>query len=746
MSVKSSIRFRWMLAPTLLLAFALSACDQRSERVDRARTVIDGAIEQALGETPPPDAMESVAVEDRAFAGTVMAEEVFTTAAIPPARFAVGSIIAKPRDVPPLPSPEEALLMQAPEVADELDIEPQTEGRAFDDNTVLRSPPVATRGVLETGRDSEDGAATDDARSAAREMERAETVIKGSQSELRSLRQRLERRRLEVQERVGGLPDVSLDEATLPEARIKLAKRALPSPQTIERQVDARSKMLDVIAEFGLSGQVELNRTGQMVVQIGDAGADPTQFVEGRVARQAGPDIATDGELVCPDRPDPALIQEDKALATQCVLERLAASGEYEYVEKDFIFDHQFVRRPPATPVSTVTKPDDPLWTLQWHFQNNGSEPGTTPGGAGFLDFWTRQGTQGSSDVVVAVVDTGLDLSHPDIRDSLNVAPGWDMVSDPSMGNDGDGRDPDPDDPGDLCDPTDPFAEDSFHGTHVAGTIGANLSNNSSGVAGGAWTVTVVPVRALGKCGGRLTDINDAIRWAGGLVPAFDSQGSEIWNENPADIINLSIGLFEFCPASLQEAINAVTERGVVVVSAAGNARVPTEFYAPGGCQNVVTVAAGDARGVITPYSNYGSEVDVLAPGGDLTRDDNGDGRPDGVLSTKRASGCADPVTGESVDTCNYAFEQGTSMAAPHVSAALALMKSKDPSLFGTELRDRLLASLDPRTGTQCAGRCDLYQGFPELPDQPGQCARPCGGGLLNLANLVFSSEEGSDD
>ncbi|MEL6311561.1 MAG: S8 family serine peptidase, partial [Pseudomonadota bacterium] len=221
----------------------------------------------------------------------------------------------------------------------------------------------------------------------------------------------------------------------------------------------------------------------------------------------------------------------------------------------------------------TVLKPNDPLWTLQWHFQNNGSDPGTTPGGAGFLDFWTRQGTQGSADVVVAVVDTGLDLSHPDIEDSLNLAPGWDMVSDPSMGNDGDGRDPDPNDPGDLCDPNDPFAEDSYHGTHVAGTIGANLSNNRSGVAGGAWNVTVVPVRALGRCGGRLTDINDAIRWAGGLVPSFDTQGNEIWNENPADIINLSIGLFEFCPASLQEAINAVTERGVVVVSAAGNAR-----------------------------------------------------------------------------------------------------------------------------------------------------------------------------
>ena len=157
-------------------------------------------------------------------------------------------------------------------------------------------------------------------------------------------------------------------------------------------------------------------------------------------------------------------------------------------------------------------------------------------------------------------------------------------------------------------------------------------------------------------------------------------------------------------------------------------------------------MAAGDARGQITPYSNYGNEVDLLAPGGDLTRDDNGDGRPDGVLSTKRATGCADPVTGDSVASCNYAFEQGTSMAAPHVSAALALLKSKEPELLGSALETRLLSSLDLRAPGQCSGRCDLYQGFPELPDAPGQCARPCGGGLLNLANFGVSGDEGEDD
>ncbi|MEM0986993.1 MAG: S8 family serine peptidase [Pseudomonadota bacterium] len=716
-----------------IAGLVLSACDQRNERVDRARSAVEGAVEQILGQTPPPAPIELVPVEDRAFAGAEMQDPVITTADLPPARFVVGSIIAKPKDLPPLPSPEDALLMQAPEVADELAID--TEEADIPQRSLPLVPDENAIDLTDQGL----------SRSYSNRLERA--VIEDGQSELRSLQKKLEQRRAEIEERVGGLPDISLSEDALPKARIKLAKRALPLPGTADRQVTARAYMLDVMDDFGLSGQVSLDRTGQMVMQIGDDGADPTQFVEGsETPADINSQIMVDRKIDCPDRPNMAEVRMDKALATECVVKTLRASGEFEYVEKDFVFEHQFVRRPPETPVPTVVAPNDPLWTLQWHFRNNGDGATETAGGASFEDFWTRQGTQGSPDVVVAVVDTGLDLDHPDIMGSVNVMPGWDMVSDPRMGNDGDGRDPDPDDPGDLCDPNDPFAEDSFHGTHVAGTIGANVSNNRSGVAGGAWQVGVVPVRALGKCGGRLTDINDAIRWAGGLVPSFDAQGNEIWNENPADIINLSIGLFEFCPASLQDAINAVTERGVVVVSAAGNARVPTEFYAPGGCQNVLTVAAGDARGVITPYSNYGTEVDILAPGGDLTRDDNGDGRPDGVLSTKRAQGCADPVTGEAVESCNYAFEQGTSMAAPHVSAALALIKSKDPDLIGTDLSDKLLASVDPREALQCAGRCDVYQGFPEIPNQPGQCARPCGQGLLNLANLEFSGDDTSDE
>lgn len=695
----------------LAAAITIAACDRTEERIENAKTVTEAAIEQVTGggETPPEGTdMKSVPLEARAFAGSIQTEPlVVNTESASRSRFAIGSIIAKPRDLPDLPTPTEALVMQRPELAQELAVESET--------IVRESPPGAT----------------------------AEGSVEAPVREAdRTLREAIQAR---PELRVDRPGELAIPRA-LPPDQMRLARRAVVTERSIQVQTDARARMLDKMTEFGLSGQVELTRTGEMVVQIGSDGADPTQFrdlparqipelftAEG-ATRPGLPRMALNARMACPDNPDRAQMRANPVLATECMVKELEASGEFEYVEKDFIFDHQFLRRPNEPPVEVAVTPDDPLWELQWHFFNNGDGEGESPGGSGFVDFWTEASTTGTRDVVVAVVDTGLDMDHPDIVASMNVAPGWDMVSDPAMGNDGDGRDSDADDPGDLCDPTVPFAEDSYHGTHVAGTIGAAVSDNGTGVAGGAWNVTVVPVRALGKCGGRLTDINDAIRWAGGLVPAYDEEGNEVWNDNPADIINLSIGLFEFCPASLQDAINAVTERGAVVVSAAGNARVDTQYYSPGGCENVVSVAAGDARGHIAPYSNYGDGVDVLAPGGDLSRDDNGDGRPDGVLSTRLASNCFDPVSGDPVDTCYYAFEQGTSMAAPHVSAALALLKSREPDLIGATLSDRLMSVLSPRAVEQCASPCDEYPGAEPVPGDPELCLRPCGGGLLDLS------------
>jgi serine protease len=552
-----------------------------------------------------------------------------------------------------------------------------------------------------------------------------------------------------------------------PEDRVevkKLARRALITDAAIEKQVEANELMLNALDKFNMKGEITMSRGGQMVIQLGDAGASPTQFADADKTLNPLEFLAIEKNGGCSNPDNLAAIQKDAALATQCVVEELKDSGQFEYVEKDYIFANQFFPKPKEKPVvkppvspnptaptptpapapvtPTSITPNDPLWALQWHFKNTGAAAGQSPGGASFQDFWSRQAVKGSEQVTVAVIDTGLQMQHPDILNSPNVVAGWDMVSDPRMGNDGDGRDSDPNDPGDICDPTAPYAADTFHGTHVAGTIGAAATNNGSGVAGGAWQVKIVPVRALGKCGGRLSDINDAIRWAAGEIDATGADGLPVHNENPADIINLSIGLFTACPASLQDAIDSVTAKGVIVVSAAGNARVNTQYYAPGGCKNVISVAAGDARGQIAPYSNFGSDVDLLAPGGDVMRDDNADGRPDGVLSTKAAKNCYDPVTGEPVDACFYAYEQGTSMAAPHVSAALALLKSRAPLASPAELTATLLAAVDPRTDEQCSGLCASYPGTEPIPGSPDMCKRPCGS-LLNLSRVPLMASGG---
>ncbi|HOZ28231.1 MAG TPA: S8 family serine peptidase [Hyphomonadaceae bacterium] len=510
----------------------------------------------------------------------------------------------------------------------------------------------------------------------------------------------------------------------------------------VDKAIEVRDKAGRQLEAMGLSGIVTPGEGGQMRITIG---VNPTQFREGKIdlskvnaMRALFAEKKATPAAECSGAPDAAKLRDDPVLATECVVKVLQESGDYEYVEKDYIFTNQMLKKPTQSkPVTALPgAPNDPLFGLQWHFKDNGAAAGQSGGGAGFNGFWTKTKDKGSRDVVVAVVDTGLQMNHPDIKGSPNLAPGYDMVSDPMMGNDGDGRDNDPNDPGDKCDAASTTTFDTFHGTHVAGTIGVASTNNAAGVAGGNWDVTIVPVRALGRCGGKLSDINDAIRWAAGTVPARGAGNTEIWNSNPADIINLSIGLFEPCPASMQAAINDATAAGAIVVAAAGNARVDVKYFAPGGCDNVVSVAANDARGVLTPYSNYGAKVAIMAPGGDMSRDDDKDGRPDGVLSTKFSKNCIDPAKpGTNVAQCYYSYENGTSMAAPHVSAALALLKAKYPSAVPSDLRSKLMQSSMPRTEMQCSGKCSAYPGGTPIAGSPDMCFRPCGGKMLNLAN-----------
>ena len=374
----------------------------------------------------------------------------------------------------------------------------------------------------------------------------------------------------------------------------------------------------------------------------------------------------------------------------------------------------------PAAPAPTL--PNDPLIARQWHLM------GPDAGGMGALDYMQRTGAMGEG-VIIAAVDTGIWPSHSDLA-TAGFARGADLVSDSTIGNDGDGRDDDPTDPGDGCGSAD-SGIDTMHGTFGASLVVAPI-NDGVGLAGVAPKAKFMPVRALGRCGGKLSDINDAIRWAAGLMPYKDARGADVPNATPADIIVLPLGLSQPCPESLQKAIDEAASSGAIVVAAAGNARVETRHYAPGGCANVISVGASDRRGHMAPYSNYGREIDLLAPGGDNTRDDDGDGAPDGIVGAKYTQNCTG-ADGTTVGACEHSIEQGSNMAAMLVGGALALLKSRRPGDSNDALRSRLLAASTPRTTMQCSAPCAQYPNAEKVPGMNDICFRRCGVGLLDL-------------
>ena len=318
---------------------------------------------------------------------------------------------------------------------------------------------------------------------------------------------------------------------------------------------------------------------------------------------------------------------------------------------------------------------NDPLLGLQWHHR-----------AIALPEAWTiSRGTE--REVIIAIVDTGVFLEHEDLRSRL--VPGYDFIADPRTARDGDGIDPNPDDPGDS-----PFlGRSSWHGTHVAG-IAAAHSNNATGVAGISWGARIMPVRVLGRGGGTAYDTLQGVRFAAGLpndsgtVPA-----------RPADVINLSLGGGSFS-AIEEELYRQIRARGIFVVAASGNEAGAISF--PAAYADVFAVGATDAKNQRAPYSNFGPGLSLVAPGGDMRVDLTGDGFADGILSTfvDDSSGVRQPV---------YAFQQGTSMATPVVSGVIALGRALDPEIdpqwFAQALQAGRLtddigaAGWDPETG-----------------------------------------------
>lgn len=293
--------------------------------------------------------------------------------------------------------------------------------------------------------------------------------------------------------------------------------------------------------------------------------------------------------------------------------------------------------------------PNDTFYNLQYGFQSG-------VGGSNADQAWNL-GFLGAGKIV-AVIDTGY---RPHVDLNANIINGYDFITNVATANDGTGRDASALDPGDWnvlnqCFAGSPARNSSWHGTHVAGTVAA-VTNNAAGVSGMAFNARVLAVRALGRCGGTLADIADAVTWSsGGAVAGVPAVGV-----NRASVINMSLGGGGVCTAAsaMQVAINGALARGTTVVVAAGNSNTNVSGFIPASCtgNGLIVVGATDSAGAKASFSSYGAGVDVSAPGVSIAS----------TLNAGTTTPAAD----------NYVYYSGTSMSSPHVAGLVALMHSK---------------------------------------------------------------------
>jgi len=425
---------------------------------------------------------------------------------------------------------------------------------------------------------------------------------------------------------------------------------------------------------------------------------NPALMMSAKGAAQVNSMLAASGvsKVLREYRNMPGLMHVRASKINVATIKSMVRAGQIEYFEPDYCLSVNDDGK-----IGITATPNDSLYGAMWGLHNNGSNGTTADMDIDAPEAWNI--TSGSSTVVVGVVDTGIDYTHPDLSANMYVNSG--EVSGNNIDDDGNGYTDDVYGYNCVANNGNPY-DDHYHGTHVAGTIGAK-GNNSTGVTGVNWNVKLMALKFLNASGAGFT--SDAIQCLDYAV-TMKNRGVNL------RVLNNSWG--GVAPSqSLIEAIERTNTAGMLFVAAAGNSALNNDLGANGpgdaNVANVISVAALSSSGALAGFSNYGATtVDIGAPGV-------------GILST---------VPGNS-----YGYLNGTSMAAPHVAGVAALMFAQNGTLTPIVVKSRLMNSIMPLSNL------NGYMVAPGMVNAQNALTQGLSGGSCNPGNEDAPNLPGGD-
>ena len=416
------------------------------------------------------------------------------------------------------------------------------------------------------------------------------------------------------------------------------------------------------------------------------------------------------------------VIHGSKGMTSAALAARLAQDADVEYAVPDVRRHALALPNDPLLPASSTAS----LAAGQWYLQ---APDATLVSAINAVGAWSL--TTGSSSIVVADIDTGVLLNHPDLVNK--VLPGYDFIADTATAGDGAGRDADATDPGDYtiadqCGTGEKATNSSWHGTQTSSIIGAQ-TNNGVGMASVGYDVKILPVRALGKCGGYDSDIIAGMLWAGGV------SSTPTKNPNPAKVLNLSLGGTGICTSAYQDAVNQLVAAGVSIVVAAGNEE-GLAVGVPANCSGVIAVAGVRHVGTKVGFSSIGPEVTIAAPGGNCV---NATGACLYPILTATNSGTTLAGTNTYSNSTNYSV--GTSFATPMVAGAAALMLSVNPTLKPAQIKSLLQSSSRSFPAQPSGSSTPVCQAPTSTAQDECYCTTStCGAGMLDVRAAVAAA------